>query len=75
MEVVMVFKGRPPESWRGIPGVRAIAAEELGEVEGRFVLVVGDWELARRLGVGFLAEEEAEELLAYMRKRLGVDPN
>lgn len=70
-----MFKGHPPESWRWIPGVRPIAAEELGEVEGRFVLVVGDWELARRLGVGFLTEEEAEELLAYMRKRLGVDPN
>jgi hypothetical protein len=39
-------------------------------IEGKFVLVVGDRELAERLKVGYLTEEEARELLDYIKKKL-----
>jgi len=50
--------------------VKAVSADSLTSIEGRFVLVVGDRELAERLKVGYLTEEEARELLDYIKKRL-----
>ncbi|ABL87665.1 hypothetical protein Pisl_0487 [Pyrobaculum islandicum DSM 4184] len=70
MEVVVVFRGQPPDEWKGVPGVRALSMGELGDIERRLVLVVGDREFAERLGVGYLTEEETEELLAYIKARL-----
>lgn len=49
-----------------MPGVKAISADALGSIEGKFVLVVGDRELAEKLRVGYLTEEEARELLGYL---------
>ena len=53
-----------------VPSVKAVSADSLTSIEGKFVLVVGDRELAERLKVGYLTEEEARELLGYIKKRL-----
>jgi hypothetical protein len=53
-----------------VPGVKAVSADSLTSIEGKFVLVVGDRELAERLKVGYLMEEEARELLDYIKKKL-----
>jgi len=70
MEIYVVFRGRPPAEWAEVPGVKAISADSLTSIEGKFVLVVGDRELAERLKVGYLTEEEARELVAYIKERL-----
>ncbi len=69
MEVYVVFRGRPPTEWAEVPGVKAVSADSLASIEGKFVLVVGDRELAERLKVGYLTEEEAWELLGYIRQK------
>ncbi len=69
MEVYVVFRGRPPAEWAEVPGVKAVSADSLASIEGKFVLVVGDRELAERLKVGYLTEEEARELLSYIRQK------
>ncbi|MEM0277230.1 hypothetical protein [Pyrobaculum sp.] len=51
MEVYIVFNKEPPEEWMRLPGVRAIKAEELVSIDKKIVLVVGDRELAKQLGV------------------------
>jgi hypothetical protein len=65
----VVFRGKPPAEWAEVPGVKAASADSLASIEGKFVLVVGDRELAERLKVGSLTEE-ARELLDYIKKRL-----
>jgi len=69
MEVYLVFRGKPPAEWAEVPGVKAVSAGSLTSIEEKFVLVVGDRELAERLKVGYLTEEEAEELLGYIRQK------
>jgi hypothetical protein len=69
MEIYVVFRGKPPAEWAEVPGVKAVSADSLASIEGKFVLVVGDRELAERLKVGYLTEE-ARELLDYIKKRL-----
>jgi len=64
-----VFRGKPPAEWAEVPGVKAVSADSLISIEGKFVLIVGDKELAERLKVGYLTEE-AQELLDYIKKRL-----
>ncbi|ABP51359.1 MAG: hypothetical protein OWQ51_00295 [Pyrobaculum arsenaticum] len=71
VEVYIVFNKEPPEEWMRLPGVRAIKAEELVSIDKKIVLVVGDRELAKQLGVGYLDEEEASELLQYLKRLLG----
>jgi hypothetical protein len=70
MEIYVVFRGKPPAEWAEVPGVKAVSADSFASIEGKFVLVVGDRELAERLKVGYLTEEEARELLDYIKKRL-----
>ncbi|MCU7787298.1 hypothetical protein ODS41_05105 [Pyrobaculum sp. 3827-6] len=72
MEIYIIFRGEPPPEWKQIPGIKAVKADELDTIEGRFALVVGDEELARRLGVGVLTEEEARELLQHLKRQLGA---
>nr|WP_287069225.1 hypothetical protein [Pyrobaculum sp.] len=36
------------------------------DIRGKFAVVVGDKELAEKLGVGFLTEEEAEEIFNFL---------
>jgi hypothetical protein len=50
--------------------VKAVSADSLVSIEGKFVLVVGDRELAERLKVSYLTKEEAQELLDYIKKKL-----
>ncbi len=69
MEIYVVFRGKPPAEWAEVPGVKAVSADSLTSIEGKFVLVVGDRELAERLKVGYLTEE-ARELLDYIKKKL-----
>jgi hypothetical protein len=69
MELYLVFRGKPPAEWAEVPGVRAVSADFLTSIEGKFVVVVGGRELAERLGVGRLTEEEARELLDLIRGR------
>jgi hypothetical protein len=69
MEIYVVFRGKPPAEWAEVPGVKAVSADSLASIEGKFVLVVGDRELAERLKVGYLTEEEARELLDYIKKK------
>jgi hypothetical protein len=70
MEIYEVFRGEPPAEWAEVPGVKAVSANSLTSIEGKFVLIVGDRELAERLKVGYLTEEEARELLDYIKKKL-----
>jgi hypothetical protein len=70
MKIYVVFRGKPPAEWAEVPGVKAVSADPLASIEGKFVLVVGDRELAERLKVGYLTEEEARELLDYIKKKL-----
>jgi len=70
MENYVVFRGKPPAEWAKVPGVKAVSADSLASTEGKFVLVVGDRELAERLKVGYLTEEKARELLNYIKKKL-----
>ncbi len=49
--------------------MKAVSADSLASIEGKFVLVVGDRELAERLEVGCPTEEEARELLSYIRQK------
>ena len=70
MEIYVVLRGKPPAEWAEVPGVKAVSADSLTSIEGEFVLVVGDRELAERLKVGYLTEEEARELLDYIKKKL-----
>jgi hypothetical protein len=70
MEIYVVFRGKPPAEWAKVPGVMAVSADSLTSIEGKFVLVVGDRELAERLKVSYLTEEEARELLNYIKERL-----
>ncbi len=51
-EIYVVFRGKPPAEWAEVPGVKAVSADSLASIEGKFVLVVGDRELAERLKVG-----------------------
>ena len=55
MSLLMLFKGEVPTRWRELKAegleVRSLA-EGLPEIEGRFVVVVGDKDLAGRLRVG-----------------------
>ncbi len=70
MEIYVVFRGKPSAEWAEVPGVKAVSADSLASIEGKFMLVVGDRELAERLKVGYLTEEEARELLDYIKKKL-----
>jgi len=70
IEIYVVFRDKPPAEWAEVPGVKAVSADSLVSIEGKFVLVVGDRELAERLKVGYLTEEEARELLGYIKKKL-----
>jgi hypothetical protein len=54
MEIYVVFRGKPPAEWAEVPGVKAVSADSLASIEGKFVLVVGDRELAERLKVSLL---------------------
>ncbi len=70
MEIYVVYRGKPPAEWAEVPGVKAASADSLASIEGKFMLVVGDRELAERLKIGYLTEEEARELLDYIKKKL-----
>jgi hypothetical protein len=70
MEIYVVFRGTPPAEWAEMPGVKAVSADSLVSIEEKFVLVIGGRELAERLKVGGLTEEEARELLDYIKKKL-----
>ena len=67
VNLYIVFPGDPPKKWKSIPGVRAVKADELGTIDGKFAVVVGDCHLAERLKVACLTEEEAEELLRELK--------
>ncbi|AFA38653.1 hypothetical protein Pogu_0626 [Pyrobaculum oguniense TE7] len=67
MELYVVFPNDPPEEWLSLQGVKVVSAKELGSIEGKFVVVVGDCQLAERLKVACLTEEEAEELLKELK--------
>ncbi|AAL64782.1 hypothetical protein [Pyrobaculum aerophilum] len=70
MELYFAFKKDPPKEWEGITGVKAVRADQLSSIEGKFVVVVGDRELAERLRVGYLSEEEAQEFLEFLKRKL-----
>ena len=73
MSLLILFKGEVPRRWRELKAeglkVRSLA-EGLPEIEGRFVVVVGDKDLADRLRVGYMAEEEAEEFFHQLKEAL-----
>lgn len=71
--LVFVFKHRPSERWIEAArrhGFEIYTADNLPPVGGKFVVVVGDEELAKRLGVAYLTEKEAEEFLKYLEDHL-----
>jgi len=38
MEIYVVFRGEPPAEWAEVPGVKAVSADSLASIEGKFVL-------------------------------------
>lgn len=73
MSLLLLFKREAPRHWRELK-VEGLEVESLGaggsKIEGRFVVVVGDGELAERLGVGHMSEEEAEDFYQFLTKTL-----
>jgi hypothetical protein len=73
MSLLMLFRGEVPRRWRELKAegleVRSLA-EGLPEIGGKFVVVVGDRELAERLRVAYMSEEEAEEFFRYLKEAL-----
>ncbi|MFZ8807449.1 MAG: hypothetical protein ACO2PN_05010 [Pyrobaculum sp.] len=73
MSLLMLFRGEVPRHWRELEAegleVRSLA-EGLPEIDSRFVVVVGDRELAERLRVAYMSEEEAEEFFRYLKEAL-----
>ncbi|MGB9704609.1 MAG: hypothetical protein ACPL3C_04105 [Pyrobaculum sp.] len=70
MSLLVVFRGDVPREWRelGIEGVEVASAKSgVGDISGKFVVVVGDRELAERLGVAYFTEEEAAEFLSFLK--------
>jgi len=69
----MLIRGEVPRHWRKLEAegleVRSLA-EGLPEIDSRFVLVVGDRELAERLRVAYVSEEEVEEFFRYLKEAL-----
>ncbi|ACB39859.1 hypothetical protein [Pyrobaculum neutrophilum] len=80
--VVFIFRKCPPSHllklrWWGYdvasleacPDVETVS--DLGRyIRGRFVIVVGDRELAEELGVAYAAVEEVERFLAWLSREL-----
>ncbi|ACB39872.1 hypothetical protein [Pyrobaculum neutrophilum] len=73
MSLLLLFKGDVPQHWRSLKAdgleVRGLG-EGLPPLEGRFVVVVGDRELAERLGVAYMDEAEAEDFYRFLIQRL-----
>jgi hypothetical protein len=73
MSLLMLFRGEAPRRWRELKAedleVKSLA-EGLPEIEGKFVVVVGDRELAERLRVVYMSEEEVEEFFRYLKEAL-----
>jgi hypothetical protein len=73
MSLLMFFREEVPRHWRELEaeGLEVMSlAEGLPEIEGKFVVVVGDRELAERLRVAYMSEEEAEEFFRYLKEAL-----
>jgi hypothetical protein len=73
MSLLILFKGGVPKHWRelNVEGLE-VTSLEAGEpkIEGKFVVVVGDRELAERLKVAYMSEEEIEEFYQFLTKAL-----
>jgi hypothetical protein len=73
MSLLMLFRGEVPRRWQELKAegleVRSLA-EGLPEINSRFVVVVGDRELAERLCVAYMSEEEVEEFFRYLKEAL-----
>ncbi len=54
-----------------IQGIEVATIDEIPPIEDKVVVVVGDKDLAERLKVAYMTEEEAEEFLEELRKRMG----
>lgn len=53
------------------PGVRRVFKHSLREViEGKIAVVVGDKELAQRLGIAYASYRDVEEFLRYLDKEV-----
>lgn len=69
MSLLVIFKGDIPQKWAQlkIEGLEVVSAKSgLPDIRGKFAVVVGDRELAEKLGVGFLTEDEAEEFFNFL---------
>ncbi|MEZ0319633.1 MAG: hypothetical protein ABWK05_06555 [Pyrobaculum sp.] len=64
--LVFVFKQKPEGQWLEAArrySFEIYTADQIPPIGGKFVVVVGDEELAKRIGAAFFTEEEAEEFL------------
>ena len=80
--VVFIFRDCPPPHLKDLvvwgfvaaslsrcPGVEHVA-DVRSYIEGKFVIIVGDRELAEELGVGHATVAEAEEFLLWLSKEV-----
>jgi len=80
--VVFIFRDCPPPHLKDLvmwgisvaslskcPGVEHVA-DVRTYIEGKFVIIVGDRELAEELGVGHATVAEAEEFLQWLSKEV-----
>lgn len=85
MKLVFLFTYCPPPHLYALKrwqiGIASTAecplVERVVDVEAyigdKFVVVVGDRELAKRLGVAYATEEEVEKFLAWLSRELSPD--
>jgi len=82
--VVFIFRDCPPPHLMALaewgfsvaslsrcPGVEHVA-DVKSYIEGRFVILVGDRELAEELGVGYATVAEVEKFLLWLSKEVPV---
>ncbi|MDT7869241.1 MAG: hypothetical protein RQ839_03605 [Thermoproteus sp.] len=49
------------------PGIEVVSEEDLPPIDGKIVVVVGNRELAERLGAAYMSEEEALRFVELLK--------
>ncbi|MGC8974347.1 MAG: hypothetical protein ACP5KY_09155 [Thermoproteus sp.] len=53
-----------------LPGIEVATADNLPPIDDKIVVVVGDRELAERLGAAYMSEEEISKFIEFLKGEL-----